>query len=67
MQAFGHASRKQQAIQRALIFSQHAVRSAGEEANAHQTELASAVASNRVDQIERFLLGTVPDNLRGHE
>ena len=65
-QTLCHPTRKQQPIQRALIFSQHAMRSTGRKPNAHETKLTSAIASNRIDEIERFLLSTVPDDVRSH-
>jgi len=52
LQALRHSSREQQTIQSALIFSQHPMRSTRREANAHQTELASAVSSDRIYQIK---------------
>ena len=62
-QSLSHSPREQKPIQRTLIFSQHTVRSTCCEPNAHQTELTSAVTSDRIYEIKRLLLTTVPDDL----
>jgi hypothetical protein len=52
MQSFLHAPSEQQTVQSTLIFSQHAVRRTRGEPNAHQAELAGAITSNGIDEVE---------------
>jgi hypothetical protein len=66
-QSLRHATREQQPIQCTLIFSQHSMWSTRCESNAHQTELASTVSSDRIYQIKGLLLSTVPNDLNCHE
>jgi hypothetical protein len=66
IEALCHASRKQQPVEGPLILRQHTMGRARREPNAHQTELARAVARNRIHQIERLLLSSVPDYLHRH-
>jgi hypothetical protein len=55
-QTLCHSTCEQKAIQRTLIFSQHAVRSTCGETNAHQTEFARAISCDCIDQIKALLL-----------
>jgi hypothetical protein len=48
LESFFHAPREQQAVQRALIFSQHAMRGTRRETNSHEAELACAIASDGI-------------------
>lgn len=66
-QPLSHAPPEEQPVKRALILGEHPMRGTRGESNAHETELACAIASDGVDEIEGFLLASVPDDLHGHD
>ena len=55
---------KQQTVQRALLVSQHSVRTARRQTHSHQPEAASAISRDSFKQLLGLGIGSVPDCLR---